>query len=127
MRSSRSDQLAPAREQACGRAMRLGSVRCTSERRLTVQRRRSDATRSYGPRVCAHRTRSFAGRIMFKRAGGKGLVFYDIYADGIKLQAFCDARNFTAFQGDDGLTKFMALMNSVSCNARALRARSTRP
>ena len=27
-----------------------------------------------------------AGRIMSKRAGGKGLVFFDVHADGLKLQ-----------------------------------------
>ena len=54
-----------------------------------------------------------AGRVMFKRAGGKGLVFYDIVADGVKLQVFADARNFSAFQGDDGLGKFMKLMNET--------------
>jgi lysyl-tRNA synthetase class 2 len=54
-----------------------------------------------------------AGRVMSKRAGGKGLVFYDIHADGLKLQLFCDARNFSAFQGEDGLVGFMGLMNVV--------------
>jgi len=54
-----------------------------------------------------------AGRIMSKRAGGKGLVFLDIHSDGLKLQVFADARNFTAFQGDDALVGFMGLMNSA--------------
>lgn len=56
---------------------------------------------------------SLAGRIMSKRAGGKGLVFYDIHADGLKLQIFCSHANFSAFQGEDGLSQFMALMNST--------------
>ena len=54
-----------------------------------------------------------AGRIMSKRSGGKGLVFYDIHADGFKVQVFADARNFTEFKGDNALVGFMALMNST--------------
>ena len=54
-----------------------------------------------------------AGRVMSKRSGGKGLVFFDIHADGLKLQVFADARNFTAFKGEDGLVGFMGLMNST--------------
>ena len=54
-----------------------------------------------------------AGRVLNKRSGGKGLVFYDLNADGAKLQIFADARNFTAFQGDGGLAGFMQLMNET--------------
>jgi len=50
---------------------------------------------------------------MFKRSGGKGLVFYDLYADGAKVQVFADARNFSDCQGDGGLEKFMKLMNEA--------------
>ena len=48
---------------------------------------------------------------MSKRAGGKGLVFYDLHADGTKVQVFADAKGFAEFGGD--LEKFMALMNSI--------------
>lgn len=58
-----------------------------------------------------HRRTCITGRIMSKRSGGKGLVFYDIHADGVKVQIFADARNFTAFQGEKGLEGFMKLMN----------------
>jgi len=54
---------------------------------------------------------SIAGRVMSKRAGGKGLVFYDLHADGVKVQVFADAKGFQEFGGD--LEKFMALMNSI--------------
>ena len=54
-----------------------------------------------------------AGRVVNKRSGGKGLVFYDLTADGVKLQVFADAKKFKAFQGDDGLAGFMKLMNET--------------
>jgi lysyl-tRNA synthetase class 2 len=54
-----------------------------------------------------------AGRVLNKRSGGKGLIFYDLNADGVKMQIFADARNFTAFQGDNGLAGFMKLMNET--------------
>ena len=50
---------------------------------------------------------------MFKRSGGKGLVFYDVYADGFKLQVFADARNFSDFQDGTGLERFMKQMNET--------------
>ena len=67
-----------------------------------------------GPGEFADATEGIAGRVMSKRAGGKGLVFFDIHADGYKVQVFSDARNFTAFGGDgEGLAGFMKLMNEV--------------
>jgi lysyl-tRNA synthetase class II len=48
-----------------------------------------------------------AGRIVNKRAGGKGLVFLDLNADGLKLQVFADARKFDEFSGKDGIVGFM--------------------
>merc|ERR1719482_743348 len=56
---------------------------------------------------------AIAGRVMFKRSGGKGLVFYDVYADGFKLQVFADARNFSDFQDGTGLERFMKQMNET--------------
>ena len=55
---------------------------------------------------------------MFKRSGGKGLVFYDVFADGLKLQVFADARNFSDFQDDTGLERFMKLMNETKVRRR---------
>ena len=55
-----------------------------------------------------------AGRICGKRSGGKGLVFYDIQGEGLKLQIFADKKKFTEFgEGDDGLVGFMKLMNNA--------------
>jgi len=56
-----------------------------------------------------------AGRVSNIRAGGKGLVFYDLAADGLKLQVFADARKFTEFGslGDEMLPAFMKLANSI--------------
>jgi len=68
---------------------------------------------SVEPGGFADATESVAGRIMSKRSGGKGLVFYDVHADGFKLQLFCSHANFAAFQGDQGLVGFMKLMNDV--------------
>jgi len=71
---------------------------------------------SYGdvePGGFAKATESVAGRILSKRAGGKGLVFYDVHADGFKLQLFCSHANFVEFAGDAGLVSFMKLMNEV--------------
>ena len=61
----------------------------------------------------AEATERIAGRIMSKRAGGKGLVFYDIHGDGMKLQVFCSHANFTEYAGDAGLAGFMKLMNEA--------------
>jgi len=61
----------------------------------------------------AETTEHLAGRIMSKRSGGKGLVFYDIHADGLKLQLFCSHANFTEFAGETGLIGFMKLMNEA--------------
>lgn len=38
---------------------------------------------------------SLAGRVSSKRYSGAKLIFYDLRADGMKLQVMCDARNFT--------------------------------
>jgi len=39
---------------------------------------------------------SVAGRIYSVRSAGSSLVFYDIYADGAKLQVLCDKRSYTS-------------------------------
>lgn len=38
---------------------------------------------------------SIAGRVMLIRNSSKKLNFYDIHADGVKLQAMCNFRNFS--------------------------------
>ena len=68
---------------------------------------------SIQPGAFAEATESVAGRIMSKRSGGKGLVFYDIHGDGFKIQLFCSHANFTEFPGDAGLPGFMKLMNEA--------------
>ena len=55
-----------------------------------------------------------AGRVMFKRFSGKKLVFFDLYADGLKLQVVASHDVFPAFQGgDEGLAAFTKLMNEA--------------
>jgi len=59
---------------------------------------------------------SVAGRVGNIRAGGKGLVFYDIYGEGCKLQVFADARKITEFaslEPDAALVAFMTLANTL--------------
>ena len=51
-----------------------------------------------------------AGRIVNKRAGGMGLVFFDLNADGFKLQVFADARKFDEFSGENGVVEFMKVL-----------------
>ena len=61
-------------------------------------------------------TVSVAGRVMSKRAGGKGLVFFDLNGDGAKLQVFSDARKYADLAGlapEDAIVQYMALMNSL--------------
>ena len=38
-------------------------------------------------------TVALAGRVMLKRASGKSLLFYDLIADGAKVQIMCDAKD----------------------------------
>ena len=60
----------------------------------------------------ADKVESIAGRIANRRAGGKGLVFIDLMSEGEKVQVVADLKNFPDFQGDGGIDKFMALMNT---------------
>ena len=60
----------------------------------------------------ADKLESIAGRIANRRAGGKGLVFIDLMSEGEKVQVVADLKNFPDFQGDGGIDKFMALMNT---------------
>ena len=68
-----------------------------------------------------------AGRVLNKRSGGKGLIFYDLNADGVKMQIFADARNFTAFQGDNGLAGFMKLVGEHFLSSLGGRVVNTHP
>lgn len=40
-----------------------------------------------------------AGRVGNIRSGGKGLVFYDLFGEGAKIQIFANAQKFTEFAG----------------------------
>ena len=40
-----------------------------------------------------------AGRVGNIRSGGKGLVFYDLFGEGQKVQIFANAQKFTEFAG----------------------------
>ena len=42
---------------------------------------------------------SIAGRVGNIRSGGKGLVFYDLFGEGQKVQIFANAQKFTEFAG----------------------------
>ena len=44
---------------------------------------------------------SIAGRIGNIRSGGKGLIFYDLYGEGKKVQIFANAQKFKDFAGMD--------------------------
>ena len=44
---------------------------------------------------------SIAGRVGNIRSGGKGLVFYDLYGEGKKVQIFANAQKFKDFAGMD--------------------------
>mmetsp|Transcript_34753 Transcript_34753/g.111019 ORF Transcript_34753/g.111019 Transcript_34753/m.111019 type:complete len:593 (+) Transcript_34753:80-1858(+) len=57
-----------------------------------------------------------AGRIATKRAGGKGLVFFDVVGDGAKVQVFASADKFSDYAGlekDEKAARFSALMSTL--------------
>jgi lysyl-tRNA synthetase class 2 len=59
---------------------------------------------------------SLAGRVLSKRSGGRGLVFFDLTGDGSKVQIFADASKFPEWAGlgkDERNSKFVALMTTL--------------
>ena len=59
---------------------------------------------------------SIAGRIGNIRSGGKGLVFYDIIGEGVKIQIFANAQKFSEYAGmakDEQIAAFMKLANTL--------------
>lgn len=59
---------------------------------------------------------SIAGRIGNIRSGGKGLVFYDIIGEGVKIQIFANAQKFSDYAGmakDEQVAAFMKLANTL--------------
>ena len=57
-----------------------------------------------------------AGRVGSKRAGGKGLVFFDLVGDGSKVQVFADASKFTewaSLEKEERNANFSALMSTL--------------
>ena len=59
---------------------------------------------------------SIAGRVGNIRSGGKGLVFYDILGEGVKIQIFANAQKFSDFASmakDEQVAAFMKLANTI--------------
>ena len=66
--------------------------------------------------VVLHGGVGLAGRIATKRAGGKGLVFFDVVGDGAKVQVFASADKFSDYAGlekDEKAARFSALMSTL--------------
>jgi len=59
---------------------------------------------------------SIAGRVGNFRSGGKGLVFYDLFGEGAKVQIFANAQKFSEFasmEKEQQVAAFMALANTI--------------
>jgi len=67
---------------------------------------------------------SIAGRIYVKRSAGSGLVFYDLKAEGAKLQILCDKRHYKDEKNFDRIHDLLRRGDIVGVKGFPARAKS---